>query len=269
MTAPTSTFTVSDIISKLAEQENTNIEITGVDDICYGLVISADKSFVSFLVQHAGIFNYQVIDGDPIRIKRRAINDDLEIDFDINQTECVARNGQPALMFHRTDPETLPGQIELQYIDPAREFGITTQYARHRFAKQLAQQAAADLTATAPAATSTRVSASIQVDFILSADQARELAYDYIYRLWSQQLAVQFEHVDLSIEPGDTVQLTADQGIFTLLVNESTITKSRTNLITATVLLASSGVSVSGGQADPFVQGNEAIDAADWLLVVL
>lgn len=269
MTAPTTTFTVSDVIAKLAEQENVNLEIDGVDDTCYGLVISADKSFVNFLVQHAGIFNYQVIDGDPIRVKRRAVNDSLVIDYNINQTACVTRNGAPAVAFHRTDPETLPGQIELQYIDPARDFGITTQYARHRYAKQLAQQAAADLTATVPAATSTRVSASIQVDFILSADQARELAYDYIYRLWSQQLAVQFEHVDLSIEPGDTIQLTADQGIFTLLVNESTITKARTNMITATVLLSSTGLTVSGGAADAFVQQDIASETAEWLVAVL
>lgn len=266
---PATTFTVSDIIYKLAEQENVNVEISGIDDTCYGLVISADKSFGGFLAQHSGPFNYQTIDGDPIRIVRRAIGDDLVIDYEINQTECISRQGAPAVAFRKADPETLPGQIELQYIDPDREFSITTQYAKHRYQKQSSRGAADDLTSSTSAATNTRISSSVPVDFILSADQARTIAYDYLYRIWSQQLSVQFEHVDLSIEPGDTVQLTTDQGIFTVLVQESTITKARSNLITATVLLASSGVTVTGGTADPYVPPNEAADNANWLLTVL
>lgn len=269
MTAPSTTFSVSDIISKLAEQENVNIEVSGIDDTCYGLVIGSDKSFSSFLAQHAGPFNYLTVDGDPIRIIRRSVNDDLVIDYEINQTECITRQGSPAVSFRKIDPETLPGQIELQYIDPDREFSITTQYAKHRYQKQSSRGAADDLTSPTSAATNTRISSSVQVDFILSADQAREIAYDYLYRIWSQQLSVQFEHVDLSIEPGDSVQLTTDQGIFTLLVMESTITNARTNLIIATVLLASTGVTVSGGAADPYVPPNEAADNANWLLTVL
>lgn len=269
MTAPATTFTVSDIIYKLAEQESVNIDISGIDDTCYGLVISSDKSFGGFLAQHSGPFNYQTVDGDPIRIIRRSVDDDLVIDYEINQTDCVTRKGAPAVIFRRVDPETLPGQIELQYIDPDREFSFSTQYAKHRYQKQSSRGAADDLTSATSAATNTRISSSVQVDFILSADQARAMAYDYLYRIWSQQLSVQFEHIDLSIEPGDTIQLTADQGIFTLLVVESTITNARTNLIIATVLLASTGVSVTGGSADPYVQPNEAADNANWLLTVL
>lgn len=270
MSAPTTTFNVSDVLDMLAQQENVNLSIEGIDDICYGLVITADKSFAQFLSQHKGPFNFQVVDGDPIRIVRRSIDDGLTIDYTINQTACIAREGSPALQFQKTDPETIPGQIELQYMDPAREFEVTTQYAKHRYRKQGAQQAAADLTGqTGSAATNTRISSSIAIDFVISADQARSMAYDYLYRLWSQQLSITFEHPDLSIEPGDTVQLTADQGVFTLLVQESTITKSKSNLIVAAVLLTSSGANIVGGVADAYVQTNNAIDAANWLLTVL
>ncbi len=147
MTAPATTFTLLEILLRLADQENVNLEVDGIEDEVYGLVITADKSFAQFLSQHKGPFNFQIVDGDPIRIIRRAIGDDLEIDYTINQTDCIARQGLPALQFQKTDPETIPGQIELQYIDPAREFTVTTQYANHRYRKQGAIQAAADLTA--------------------------------------------------------------------------------------------------------------------------
>jgi hypothetical protein len=260
MTAPTTTFNVADVILKLATEEDLNVSITGITDICYGLVITADKSFSDFCRQHSGPFNFQVIDGDPIRIQRRAIGDSLTIDYNISEGDCISRQGSPAIQFNRVDPETLPGQIEIQYIDPNREFAVTTQYSKHRHKKQAATKAGTTLSALSTSvATNTRVISSVSIDFIISADQARAMSFDYLYRIWSQQLSVTFEHKDLSIEAGDTIQLTADQGLFTLLVQESTITKARTNMIKTTALLTSSVIG-AGWTADstPIISGGSS-----------
>jgi hypothetical protein len=246
------TFNVSDVIQKIADSEGLNVEIDGIDDVCYGCVISTDKSFVDFCSSHRGPYNFQIVDGDPIRIVRRAIGDSLAIDFSINETACIQREGSPAVQFNRVDVATLPRQVEIQYMDPARNYGFTTQYARH------------------PGAPTSNTTQSVVLDFVISADQARTMAFDYLYQMWSRQLSATFEHRDLRIEPGDTVQLTTDQGIFTLLIIESTITKGRTNQLVGTVLLTESlvsdGITITGGTADAYVQNNAAADYAAWVV---
>ena len=227
-----SVFNVSDVLTALAAAEGLNIEVEGIDDTCYGMVITADKSFVDFCTQHKDPYNFQVIDGNPIRIVRRAINDDLVIDYNIAQDECKIKNG-PAVTLTRTDVASLPRQNETQYLDPDRDFGTTSQIARH------------------PGAPVTNVVSTSSLDFVISGMQARELAFDSLYRAWAQQLSAAIEHDDISIEAGDTISLTSDMGVSTLLAQETTYTKDKTNIIIATVLLTSSGISIAGGIADP------------------
>jgi hypothetical protein len=250
------TFNVSDVLLKVAEAEKINVEVEGIDDTCGGLVVSADKSFVDFLNQHKDVYNFLIVDGDPIRIIRRAIGDSLVIDFDIRESDCIpASQGAPAVLFQRVDPESLPGEVQLSYIDPDRDFNVSTQSAKHRHVKKFSLSLG-DFTVQAkfgdPIASHTRLLHTVSIDFIITADQARQLAFDYLYRIWANATSVTFEHANLSIEPGDTIRLTADAGIFTLLVEESTITKRRTNLLKCSALLTSSGVNVSGFVPDSF-----------------
>jgi Putative phage tail protein len=232
----------------LAAQAGVNLEVDNIDDTCYGMVIDTDKSFNDVLVQHAALYNYQIIDGDPVRISRRALNEDLTIDYEINQVDCVTRNGSPAVSLKRSDSSGLPRQIEIQYIDPDRLFAETTQYARH------------------PGAPTTNGGASYRSDFIITASQARAIAYDLLYRIWSQQLSLTFEHKDLTIEPGDTLTVTTERGTFTCIVIEATYTAARTNMISAVILLSSVGVSLSGGAADSAVTPNSTIDGSSALV---
>lgn len=244
------TFNVSDVITKLADDQGLSVIVEGVDDICYGMVIASDVSFNDFCAQHATPYNFQIVDGDPIRIVRRPINDSLTIDHTLNQTDCVVRGGA-AVSLKRVDVTNLPRQVEIQYLDPDRDFATTTQYARH------------------PGAPTTNAGISFSLSFVISATDARALAFDTLYRIWSQQLALNFEHKDLTIEPGDTVEITCDQGVFTVLVQEATYTAARTTTVQGTVLLSSSGITVNAGVADQYVQNNTDIDTESWLLTVM
>lgn len=227
-----STFNVSDVFLKLAEQEGINLSVEGVDDVCYGCVIAADKTFNSFLADHALPYNFQIIDGDPIRVVRRPINDSLTIDHSLTQADCVVSGGAAAVSIKRIDVSDLPRELEIQYTDPDRQFATTTRTARHL------------------GAPTTNPGRSIEIDFLISATQAREMAFDTLYRIWSQQLTMNFEHRDITIEPGDTIHITCDQGVYVVLVQEATYTVSRTTQIMATVLLASSGVTLPPGGFD-------------------
>jgi len=244
VTAPTTTFAVADMLGSIANGLGYTLEVDGIDDEAYGMVVTSDKSFNDILVQHALVYNYQIIDGDPIRIVRRAIGSDLTIDYEINQTDCVCRNGSSAVVLNRVDVTTLPRSVSIQYIDPERLFSSNEQSARHTGAPV------------------TNGAISIQIDFIVSNVQAREMAFDTLYRIWARQLACTFEHNDITIEPGDVIQLTTDQGIYTVLVQEATYTAARTTMVRADVLLTAGGIEIAAGQADTFVPTNDTLDGS-------
>jgi len=245
-------FYLAWILETLADQDGINLACENIDDQVFGFFIASDKSLAQVLTDHKGAFNYQIVDGDPIRVVRREVNDDLSIDFEIAQADCKNRgNGQPVIQLKRVDPATLPREVELQYVDPDRAYATNTQVARHF------------------AAPRTNAKVTVAIDFVISGDQARALAYDLLYRIWSQQLSLAFEVDDLRIEPGDTVRVTCDQGVFTCLVQENNYdSKNKTNQVQATVLLTSKGVTVASGSADPYVVPNTDIDTGGWMTVL-
>jgi len=224
-----SSYNVSDILLKIAEQDGVNLSVENIDDTALGCLIADDKSFNAFLTQHALPYNYLIIDGDPIRLVRRIYGDAGGIDLVVNQSECIVRDG-PVLRWSRVDPFTLPRQVEVQYTDPDRDFATNTQLAHH------------------PGAPTSTPGISIALDFTVTADQARALAFDTLYRIWSQLLSVTFEHPNLAIEPGDVLQIVSDDGTFTMLATETSLTVSRTNEVSC-VMLGSATVTAADGIA--------------------
>lgn len=248
------TFDVAAVIEKLAASEKINLICEGIDDTCNGLTVMSDVTLVDFLNQHKGPYNFRIADGDPIRIVRRSIGDDLVIDLEIDQSECISPgHAQPVIKLSRIDPQTLPGQIELSYIDPDRGYTSTTQVARYRHRKlPIAAAGALLVPYSDTVAVRAGLSQSVSLMFSISADQARQMAFDYLARLWSQATSVEFEHPNIAIEAADVLQLTTNAGILTVIVDEQTITPQRTNQIKATVLLTSSGIAIAGGVADAY-----------------
>src|SRR5207244_1517607 len=113
--------------------------------------------------------------------------------------------------FSRVDPATLPREVEIFYIDPDRDYATSSQVARHL------------------SAPTTNAKISISLSLVLSATQVRKLAFDWLYRIWSQQLTLGFEHKDRRIQNGDVLQITCDQGVYVCIVDLVTHnTKQRT-----------------------------------------
>ncbi len=244
------TFGVGWILETLGAQEGLNVEADGIDDVCFGMVISSDKTALQVFRENSSVYNYQIVDGDPIRLIRRAVNDDLVIDLDIAEGECIRRGKSPVISFSRIEPSALPRQVEIQYIDPDRDYAIATQVARHA------------------AAPRTNTQISIAIDFVISAQQARDMAFDLLYRIWSQQLGISFEHPDTRIEPGDTIRLTTGRGVFICIVVSQTLNMpARTNTIRATILLSSKGVTIAAPSADPFIP-NASDEWAGWIAAI-
>jgi hypothetical protein len=266
-------FYVSGIIETLGTKAGLNIGCDGLDtDLCWGVLINGQTTVTQFLQKHAGAYNYimldDIVDGAPmIRVIRRAVNSDLSIDHTLNQVDCITSGDPsttPALKYTRVDPASLPRTVELQYISYDREFSVNAQYARNDAAK------------------SQQNIMSVQIDFVLSDDQARAMAYDIMWRVWLQQQTISFVHPDLTVEPSDIVQLNTEQGVFVVQILTSMITKEpndsqdmgRVNQLSGQLLLTKRGapsiaagsISVSGATgahtwnvgADPAFVGSPA-----------
>ncbi len=242
------TFSVGWIMETLAAERGVNLVTENIDDVCYGMVISSDKTLWQFLTQHAAAYNYGIVDGDPVRLVRREVNDGLSIDVEIDESECIRRGEEPAVSLSRIEPSNLPRQVEVQHMDPDRDFAFNPQYARH---------------IAAPLVNTTL---SLTLDFVISSQQARDMAFDILYRMWAGQLGLEFEHPDLRIEPGDVIELTTTRGTFICIVASQTINMpARTNSIKAHVLLTSKAISVANAPtADPF-DDNLYDDFAAWV----
>jgi hypothetical protein len=240
-------FFVAGIFEQLGQRFSINVGTDGLEsDLCWGVVLNSQAVYSQFLTKHAGPYNYLIMDdivnGAPmIRLIRRAVNAGIEIDAAVNQKDCIFRSpDQPVIKYNRVDPSSLPRTVELQYISFDRDFAVNTQYARNEGAR--VQQ---NILSSA-------------IDFILSDDQARDMAYDLLWRIWMQQLSVTFEHPDLTLEPGDIVQMQTDNGVYVVQITTSLITKEpmnssdfgRTNQLNANLLLTRRGATVPPGQVN-------------------
>ncbi len=223
---------VPTIIEEIGSQYGIPTSCENMDDTCFGCTIDQDKTFVQFLQQHRGPYNYQIVDGDPIRLVRRPINADLTIDGTIRQADCIPISGNgAALRYIRLDPASLPREVEIAYTDPERALAVSTQVARY------------------PGAPLNVSRLSANIDFCISPDAARDMAYDWLYRIWASPLSIMFQvpASGLIYEPADVVMLETNNGEYTLLIEDSVITPMRTNVLRGSVLLTKGGFTVTGG----------------------
>jgi hypothetical protein len=139
---------------------------------------------------------------------------------------------QPAIRFSRTDPTTLPREVEVQYSDLDEDYAIIPQAARQLYAR--IKGGIPEVYASASATQKMSVTSS----FGIRANEAITLAYDMLYRLWTQTVLIEFEHPNLRFEAGDVFVLIGSFGQVIGRIDEAVWTKSRTNHIKATALSA-------------------------------
>lgn len=229
--------------TEAANQGLTLIAGTDIDDVCYGAVNTSQATLVQWLQKHSVVYNFQMVDridedGLPIiQLRRRAVDADLVIDLEISASDCIQRDpSTPAIIYTRADPHLFPREVQIQYIDFERQFGSGVQTARH------------------PAARRQRGVMTIPIDFVLAGEQARLLAFDTLYRMWSRQLQLSFEYPDPTIEPGDVINVIDDGTLaaHVVIVESAAIDpKSGSTQIESTALLTSRGYTFDPLVAEP------------------
>ncbi|WP_210340492.1 phage tail protein [Bradyrhizobium sp. CCBAU 51753] len=203
--------------------------VTGIDDQCYGVIVTSQGSVGDFLTSHKDIYNFQILDGDHIKIVRREVNSSLVIDFDVDEADLIRTNGSPTISFSRATPDQVPVGVNLTYPDFNRGFDLKPESALHE-----------------GTSASTLIS-SLSSSFVVDSTTARDLAFTILYTLRAKGLRLAYEMTDTRVEAGDTVQITTTSGdLYVTLVEKQTHTKNRTAQVQALNLLTATGVDVSG-----------------------
>jgi hypothetical protein len=234
---------VSDEMTKLIEHVNLRSEsspvfgtptITDIDDLCYGLTITDQSSLIDHFGKHRNIYNCQIKEANPIEVVRRAVGSSLVIDVEVDEADLVVGSG-PAIVTTRVNPTDFPVGMNLTYIDPD-----------HNYDNKIAP-AMFDGSQPGRASSTSSAVMSAQSDYVVDATTARSLAYNAMFNLRSYAGHVQIEMNDLRPEVGDTIALTTREGdVYILLVENQTVTKSRSNSIQAMQLLTAAGADVNG-----------------------
>ncbi len=209
--------------------------VSGIPDLCLGITVTSQSSLIDHFMAHKVIYNYQIEEGDPIRIVRRQVDSDLVIDMSVNEDELITANGAPALTTIRANPADFPVGMNLTYIDP-----------NHGYDNKVAP---AIFDGSAPGRSTATSSAilSAQTDYIVDATTARSLAYAAVFNMRSYAGRATLEMDGVEAEVGDTIEVTtADGDNYVLLVDVQTITKNRSNSIAALQLLTQGGADVNG-----------------------
>lgn len=237
-------FNVSDAMIALIEHVNLRSElrpifaaptVEGIPDQCYGLTITTGDSLISHFQSHKDVYSYQIVEADPIKIVRRAVDADLVIDFSVAEADIKADSGTPAVAFNRANLTQLPVGIDFSYTDPDQDFDTKVQPSRY--------EGSAPGNATGNPSGISSMSSAYAVD----ATTARTLAFEILYQMRSFAGKANFEIGDLGPEVSDVVQITSTEGDqYVVLVDGQTITKNKTNSIAGKLLLTSAGADING-----------------------
>ncbi len=166
------------------------------------------------------------------------------------EVDCIEPSkGQAVLKFSRVDPATLPRDVEVQFVDVVQNYAMIPQNARHLQArvKNGRTESHASTTAT--------MKSSLSIDFLITASEARTLAFDLLYRAWTEAVSMEFIHPSLELEAGDTFQMIGRFGSLIGRIDEAVWTKNRTSAIKATLLAPPGPVMAADDPSNAFGDG--------------
>jgi hypothetical protein len=240
---------------------------SGIDDIADGVVFANGMNPRSIISNYAEQYNYQVIDGDPIRLVRRGLNDDFAVDDTIVSTDFTDETVD-VVELTRADPSTLLAQVTLSGPDRAINYQVSPQYA--------------NLPIFPVRATTSENIKTVQTDFIISAVQRLSIAYGMLYRNLAQGLTGTFalQPWKAAVEEGDILSVPTSQGQFALEITKKTALPDHGVELESRFFLSESGAALSADSGDiltagltkpfkyPGVLENKAVSAGDTSVLV-
>jgi hypothetical protein len=223
---------VSDALEAVGELGGVATQCEGIDDQADGVVfngLSPRTVFATYRDQ----YSFRIVDGDPVRLVRRAVNDDLTVDATLATSDLItAKADDDVVTVTRQDDNALANQIEITYNDKA----INYQQGQQQFRRQ--QQ---------PIAVSTsHVIQRITTDFIVTATEAIGICADMLARIWARKINLKFTAAPAlgEIEESDILVVPTSQATFTVDVTRRTVLPDNSVQIEADFLQAVRGANL-------------------------
>jgi hypothetical protein len=243
---------VSDIMVKLIERVTWRTQylqakadnivgtpvVTGIDDTCYGLTITSTGNLIDHFNNHRLVYNFQIKEGDPVIIARRAVGSSLVIDYQVNEADLIAEAGAPAMTTVRPDPIDFPVAMNLTFFDPFNGYDNKI--------------APAVFDGSQPGRNTSLSSTVLQaaIEYVVDSAAARTLAFTAMFNMRSFSAQARFAMDELTAEVGDTIAVTTSNGdVNVFLVSQQAISKNRSNLILGTQLLTQAGIGINGADS--------------------
>jgi len=182
-----------------------------IDDLIDGAYITERVSFRALLDSCSTIYAFDVIEsGGALKLVRKPASiSSVDYDFELASTDiAMAQNDNPnavAVMTRREMDLTLPRSIEITYVDKTRDYGYSSQNFQR--------------TANPIGTMYSNSTLTVRVPIIMTADEAKALAYRALFLTWASRVTYQFRVPQefIYLEPSDigTVEVVGNATNFT------------------------------------------------------
>lgn len=209
--ATTDNLAISDLITYLAVRAGYTVgdlEIdAGVTDTISGALFAEVTSLSEFLELLKTVYGYEVIEsGAKLKVSNNSV-DQTTPQHTI--TSDYLLEGSPSFAFRREEDIALPSRVRLTYINA--DIG-------YEWATVDAERAGVQTT------NSSDNQLNLTVPFVLTAAQAKLLAYRALYNAWGFRESYTFglEKYWIQLEPGDIIEATIDSQVYTMRCTDLT-----------------------------------------------
>ena len=202
-----------------------------------GMMLVENETYAEFLARHCRAYGYDFFEADTIRIVRPVLGTTYSIDRTLAADELLNDDDRGATIIRAEDDS--PIQIDLHYIDQTQQFRENIQPARRILHPVRSTQS--------------RRKDAVKISAVISANKAMSLAGGVLFREAGQNVTLSFEtwpeHID--IEPGDLLNVTADNNAYDVKVTRIEIGDDFTVMIDAVTLFAEDDIELEGSSGTP------------------
>lgn len=236
-------ITVAGVLEDVGRIGDVTVACDGIEDMADGVVFEGMDPR-GILEKYRDQYGYRIIDGDPVRIIRRAVGESLVIDRELVASDFVDKDAQdPVVTIERRDETDLPSQIVLTYVDKSQNYQSRPQYARlPRFPITVTQSGKSE---------------DQDTEFIVTAVEALSIAYDMLYRMQAQRFGAKATLIPAraDVEEGDVLRAPTAQGQFVFDVARRTLQADDAVELELSYLLAERGATLTADAGDFLASG--------------
>lgn len=232
----TDRLSLANVLILILAKSGLTLEAEGIDDEIDGAVFPASINPQQLLRDLSDPYNFDVIDGETVRIVRRAVNESLEVDYTLDTSvpgDFVDQKGSAVIRFNGADPMEKPAYVNVQYIDQDVDYEQNIQHVDWP-----------------EGFTDSTVVKTHQLNFGLTATEDKRLAYDMLGRGETEADTLDFSTRKLRPQEGDVGRIITPGRTFFVRNKKSTITPGNENIIEAKIMLTRSGIDVSADTGD-------------------